>query len=437
MHLHLSKLGSFVLLSAAAHAGSVRLVDPAAGPYHDIQSAVNASAPGDVVLVKSGAYAAFTVASRDVAVVAEIGTTAVVSGGVRVTGLDAGETFLLGGVRASGDPSALDERRHALSAQGCVGSIRVVDCELTGADGVQCQTPPANGIAAGARFDGCADVFVATSTLIGGAAGGHDSVAQPTGRGGPGFEASASRVVVDGVESRGGNGRPGCPDGSSGGHGARVTGGAQLYVSSSALHGANGGTAGFAQLSAFGGDGGHGLLVESTCLTIPTVRAIALDAAGGLKGAGFCNFPGCVASDYDGDQGLRVRWNTACGALQAIDEIPTTLAAPLVAREGTTIGLAFTGTHGDRLWLRIARGTDHAWMPAYQGVLLVEAQAPARWRELGEIGQSGHAAFTLPIAMLPAGEQARIVHMQVLATRRDGSIRLGSATSLVILDSSF
>jgi hypothetical protein len=86
--------------------------------------------------------------------------------------------------------------------------------------------------------------------------------------------------------------------------------------------------------------------------------------------------------------------------------------------------------------LRVARATGHAWDPARNGVRLVEGGL-GRWFLAAELGASGQATSAYLIPTLPVGEQARVFHMQVQAERPNGSLQLGSARSVVIVDSAF
>jgi hypothetical protein len=114
-------------LTALVRAGSVLVVDAAAGPCFDIQPAVDAAVHGDVALVRSGDYATFVVASRSVAVVADTGALVNVQGAVLVRNLDAGETCVFAGLRATGNHVESFDR-YGFSGLPCAGSIRIQDC---------------------------------------------------------------------------------------------------------------------------------------------------------------------------------------------------------------------------------------------------------------------------------------------------------------------
>ena len=79
----LSGLAPCVLALSPSSQGSVFVVDDDAGPgvdFGSIQAAVDAAGPGDVVLVREGAYLPFTVAGKGLTVVGDDGASVVIEG---------------------------------------------------------------------------------------------------------------------------------------------------------------------------------------------------------------------------------------------------------------------------------------------------------------------------------------------------------------------
>ena len=107
------------LMPTIAAAQSVHTVDDD-GPadFADLQSAVDAAAPGDVVLVASGTYAAFTVSGKGLFVTADLGALVELEGCLTISAVPAGESFVLRGLLPPSD----------LSIPVVWSSLRIVDC---------------------------------------------------------------------------------------------------------------------------------------------------------------------------------------------------------------------------------------------------------------------------------------------------------------------
>src|SRR5262245_13532469 len=95
-----------LLLGSAASAQAVFVVAPAPGPgvfSTEIQPAIDAAVAGDLVLVKSGAYAGFTIDGKGVSVVADAGASVDVNGSESVTHVSASQHVLFRGLTIHGD----------------------------------------------------------------------------------------------------------------------------------------------------------------------------------------------------------------------------------------------------------------------------------------------------------------------------------------------
>src|SRR5262245_39246414 len=86
-------------LSAPVCAHDVYVVSSRPSDFPDIQSAVDAAADGDAVVVRPGIYAGFTLAGKGVSVVGleEDGERPVIDGDVAVQGLTAAQSAVLRG----------------------------------------------------------------------------------------------------------------------------------------------------------------------------------------------------------------------------------------------------------------------------------------------------------------------------------------------------
>jgi len=430
--MSLTHLALCALAAVTASSGSVLLVDAASGPYFDIQSAVDASPAGDVVLVRSGNYPPFAVVARSITVAADTGANVLVQGAVRARNSTADQTLVLSGLRAQGE-LGISTETNGLRVTDCAGSIRVQDCEFFGANDLgSCAVPPPEGAAAGARIRMSPDVLIARSLIVGGRLPGGYFSSQLTPPSGSGLEVESSRVALQQVVARGLYGGHGCPDASSGGHGAVLRSNAELHAQLCGFEGGNGGHGQNIGAFAYGGSGGSGLWLQPTCPSTSLARLMSCTFQPGQYGVGHCAIF-CGGETYSGWPGQPTVVHP-CASSVGLGGIAPTLDCAGVVRESMLLTLTLTGAPLDRIWLRIAFDTAHEWIPSKNGVQLVE-DASARWLLVAELGASGQATFTQPMSNLRVGEQARVLHMQVLAQRPDGSLQLGFARSLVILDS--
>lgn len=426
----LRRLALLTLLPTAASAGSVLLVDPAAGPFFEIQPAIDAAADGDVVLVRTGDYPAFVVVSREVAIVADAGETVRIVGAVRIRDTAAGQTVVLAGLRAQGVGDTTTGT-FGLRATGCAGSVRVLDCELSGRVGAVCANYPWYGMPSGARLQDCADFAFSRTSLAGTASGGGTYTGGDQDRAGSGLEVLNSRVVTDRVFAYGAPGYS-CPDGAAGGMGARIQGASEVFTLHSTLRGGAGGS-NFQPPLGHGGNGGNGAFVVA-CPSSAVLRSLGSSYLGGDAGLGNCR-SNCQGVEYDGLAGAPVQLE-GCATHVALAGVAPSITCATVVRENSSLALILTGMPGDRIWLRTSRATGHAYDAARKGVHLL----PNTFGEsllVAEIGPSGQAAYAYPIGALPPTDQARVMHLQVTAQRADGTIQLGSARSVAIVDSTF
>jgi len=427
--MFLNQLTLFTLASLATSSGSVLLVDAASGPYFDIQSAVDASSAGDVVLVRSGNYPAFAVVARSLAVAADTGANVYVQGAIRARNVGVGQTLVVSGLRAQ-DTLSVTTETNGFRATDCPGSIRVQDCELFGGNGALCVPPPPEGMPAGARIRSSSDVLIGRSLLVGGMLpGGYYD--PPTPRSGSGVDVESSRVALHQVVARGPDGSTGCPDGSSGGNGATLLPGSEFHAQFCQFEGGRGGSSQPAP-AGFGGNGGSGLLLDWACPNPSLARTLSCSFVPGLGGFGSCSIF-CGGENFDGAPGSATYFGP-CGTIVPLTGVAPTIEFPAVARESTTVTVGLTGAALDRVWLRISRATGHEWVPSQNGVRFV-GNGFAAWLLVAELDLTGQASYNLPIQALSVGEQSRIYHLQVLAQRPNGTLQLGSARSLIVVDS--
>ncbi|MBL8861747.1 MAG: hypothetical protein JNK02_07010 [Planctomycetes bacterium] len=424
------------LVALFASGAEVRVVDALNGPFVDIQAAVDASADGDVVLVKSGTYSSVAIVARAVAVVADAGAVVDVQGSLHVRELAPHQTVLVAGLSTRGNYGSVTDS-NGFRASECLGSVRVQDCVFQGGSTNVTFSPELpDGLQAGARIRACADVLIARARIVGGHLPGGYGGYPPMPRGGSAVDVGAARVALQDVNAGGANGGScfsGCWDASSGGHGMFAREGSEIFAQAGRFVGGNGGRA-FIGPVAWGGDGGYGLVLATTCPEASIARLLGPTLAGGAAGTGNCAIF-CNPQDYDGSQGFPMS-AYSCGTIQMLVGSAPMLSAPAVMRAGGTLPLTFTSSPGDVLWLRIAGETDHTWDPIRNGMRLVRRGLPERWLLIGAVGGSGQIVHHLPVGPLPPATRARWAHMQVQAQRAGGVMQLGAASSFVVLDAS-
>mgnify|MGYP000315160376 CR=1 FL=1 len=127
-------LAAPLVLAGVASAGVI-VVDSTGGGYAQIQYAVNAAVDGDTILVRSGLYQPFTVDDEALTIVAEVGASVFVEGGIRVKDLSAGKVVVLRNLTSVGDQSVPWFEENGLRVTDCDGSVRVEDCTLFGSPG--------------------------------------------------------------------------------------------------------------------------------------------------------------------------------------------------------------------------------------------------------------------------------------------------------------
>lgn len=436
--MFLKHLAFCSLASLTASSGSVLLVDAASGPFFDIQSAVDASANGDVVLVRAGVYPEFAVVARSIAVAADTGANVFVQGAIRARNVGSGQTVVFSGLRSQGDLTDTTQR-SGLRVSDCAGSIRVQNCEFSGGPASGCATgAPAEGMPAGAHVRTSPDVLIARSLIVGGQLPGGYYSSQPTDASGPGLEVESSRVALQQVVVRGpagGSGNSSCPDGSSGGAGVLLRRNSQVDAQLTEIRGGNGGHGQPLGQFSYGGNGGSGLWFQNSCpaASASLARLLTCSIVPGSKGLGHC-FIGCGLGQNDGFPGAPVI-AAPCTSNTNLVGVAPVLDCAAVVRESTTLPITFTGAPLDRVWLRIAQKTSYEWVPAQNGVQLVDGAG--RWIEVGEIRPSGQFLYSVPVPTLFVGEQSRVYHVQVLAQRPNGSLQIGFARSVIVVDSAF
>src|SRR5262245_50043518 len=165
---------ALLVLAPLSPAQNVFVVAPAPGPgifATEIQPAVDASASGDIVLVRAGTYAGFTVDGKGITVVADTNAAVDVSGEVVVRNVAAGASVVLQ-VRHVTKPLS-----PALEVTSNAGAVSLEGCTFVA--NVQSELGPGPTC----RVDGCASVTFHGCLLRGGAGVPGPFFVTPGGRG--------------------------------------------------------------------------------------------------------------------------------------------------------------------------------------------------------------------------------------------------------------
>ncbi len=412
-----------VPLQPAAGA-EVRVVAPSGTPYATIQAAVDASADGDVVLVRAGSYAAFHLVAKSVCVVAEQNATVSIAGAIRVR--NCSSTVVLAGLDGTGGTGGVPFERNALAASDNAGALRVQNCFLFGSP-----TGPACDLRHGALVQDCPNVAIANSVLRGADAG------VPFDQGSRGLLALRSSLAIHDATLLGGRGA--CVaigyTAGDGGDGLRADQ-SDVFVARSEAHGGDGNN----HTCVDGGNGGNGIEALGAAARVD-FRQCTLTGGSGAPGNSppACPCPGflcCVICFLEGNPGSP--WRASGGAqVTPLGGVARALTGPDVAREGTAVPLNCVGEPGDLVGLWIARAPAFVPSPAQHGVRLVApAGVPSRLLILGSVPGSGVLQATLQLPDLPAGQQGDVWHLQSLHRAADGSSWMGGPLALVVLDGS-
>lgn len=422
-------LASIAIALAAAPAGSsaVVVVAPAGAAFSEIQPALDAAAPWDVVLVKSGTYARFTISNKAIAVVADAGATVAIAGPIHVHSLGLGKVVVLAGLDAEGLTSPLEPDGYGLLVTFSSGSVRVQDCHLRGADG----NALASGCAKaafdwgwdGARVYQSADVTFTRCTLEGGRGADEFEPSACSGvpatgpSGGDGLRGNNSTVAAHDCVLAAGRGGDAWQLGGFGGHAAHANLGS-LFLANCVLAGANGGDAGGAGPGAAGGAGGSAVRCEAS--TLARVLDCSLEpAASGVAPAA----PNSVSAPAF----------AGAGAILALPGVARSLDLPGVLRGGDPVLLQLDGAAGDAALLFAAPLPASVFAPAGAGQWLLGSLGLVGPLFLGVADGAGHLALAAAAPALPAGVQALGVHLQAAASAQSGGAALTGTSHLTLL----
>ena len=408
-------------LAAPTAFADVLVVDQAAGPGSDfveIQGAIDAAAEGDLILVRAGGYASFSVAAKGVSIVAEKDQLVFVGGTMRVQDTAPGQAVHLRSLRTG------QAAGEGLWVEDCAGTVWVESCTLVGED-----LSSLFDSTHGARIlDSEAVVLVRTD-----ARGGDASTSG--GGGGDGLRLQDSRVHVWGGSYVGGEGAFHDDLGGWGGDGIDQRGGF-LFAASALLAGGMGGGADDDPSDPFGGgtgvscglpgQGGAGLSLDdflSASAPVAAVYGLQLDPG---PGGWTTSVKGCS----DGADGLPIQ--NLGGALTTTATPERVLRASSPVRELQELKFTLTGPANDSAFVFASSTPSALFLGAQLGSLFLGAPTPLVGAGVLPAGGELELAWSAPL--LAPGAEGVQLYAQSVWIDAGGQLVLGPVSGLTLLD---
>jgi predicted outer membrane repeat protein len=392
------------------------------GDFSNLQTAVSAASNGDTLLVKSGAYAGFTVDQKSVWIIATSSDAVTVAGTVEIKNLGANQSVLLSGLTVSASSTTVPRlQRPGLNLSNNVGHVRARNCSFTGADGIASYSEMGNG-GSGADIANCLSVAFVSCMFQGGVGKSacddfFFSCGAPYDRGGHGVWSTLSIAAFYDCTLKGGDGGYTEYYGPSGdgGNGCDLPTFA-VFASGSRFIGGKGGHADDF-LPAEGGDGGHGVRVA------PGARAFLLENVhtGGAAGGSFIGPPG--------SPGLGT---TGGGIFNDLNSTKRLCSSAVLAASGDTLAVTFEGEPGDRVYLP-THSTSHWQLVKLKfGVWLLPVPVRLDHTPIAVLPASGTAVVHVPMPNLAASESMRQVFAQAVFLSAQGQSVVGAPLHFAI-----
>lgn len=410
-----------------ARAGVI-VVNASGGGHHtDLPAAILAASDGDVLLVKAGTYSGFTIQNKAVDVVADSGTTPVITGSVTIRDLAATQTVTLTGLKVQ-PAASMTGTTPALYLFGNTGAVRLQGVDVRGFDRPGCSVTQGQR---GLYVQTSSDVFVVRSSIRGGR-GAQDF--GYSGEGGEGLWTIQSSVALYDCSVTGGPGGdvdPGCGAfvygyGGNGGDGFRSSD-AAFFGSGCSIVGGDGGASGAPPPGTWTapGCGGYGLYAY-TAWTVP-LRVLASQFAGGTPGVATTGGT-CPPTQPIVTNGV---------PLVTLSGSAHRTSATRVVREQQTLRVDFEGVPGERVEVVFSEQGRHSYSDAWRGVLAVRTRSPGLVLQAGTLDANGRLTIAWPVPDLGAGVQEQRFFLQAAFVDASGATTLGPPGTVVLLDSAF
>ncbi len=393
-----------------------------------IQDAVTAATDGDVLLVHTGIELfGFAIDGKSLTVVAAPGADVDVRTMVAVRNLSAGQTVVLRGLHIHHDPAVGTTPGQIVLVENCAGAVRIEDCAVEGFSN------PLYGAPA-IYADGAASLVLARCTLTD-EQNPFASIGHPSGAV---VAAGGSHVTVLGGSLRGAEGAAGycrgfgIADGAQGGPAALVQDGF-LLLSGTSLEGGSGGApddpgppacpCSTMPSGGHPGGGGPGLALSGAATACWNLDSSIQSGAPGTSPTGCPPGPTAPPIEVSG------------GAYQAFTGSAFSFQAATPVSELGTLTLDVAGPPAALVVLAYGPSAADLFFEPWKGSFLLPPSG-ASVHALGMLSPAGSLSAALTLGQLPPGWESTVLHAQV-AGLDGGSVVLGFASSVVILDQAF
>ncbi len=411
----LTFLGPLLMCSGLASADVLDVGGPSA-QYTNIQQAVSAAVNGDVIRVWSGNYSAFVLDGKRVIFMAKDGPgTVSVSGETSIKNIPAGSAMSIAGF----DFQGIQSTGYALEIEGCLGSVRIRDCSITGAD-----------VSSAAFITDCVDVAMFDTDLISGwtwVSGWEHGI---SGRN--------CMIIVDSTLSayscvfEGASGTTADHTGDNGGSGSTAVWAAgicQVYLAKCTLIGGNGGNGADPSLiwnqCTYGGFGGWGFRATNMSTE---AWFLECDFQPGTGGSGLCPL-GTTTTRPNGQEATLGTY---------LPGKAVSLRAPRDMQDNSTLSMTFSGSPGDLVGWRSGDGPGYEFCPIRGPYLLYSASNTLQyWHFAGRIGATGMLQVDLKVTDIPAFTHRNPYFQGVYREVSTGALYFTGSTDTIILDSAW
>ncbi len=408
------------LVTGVVRSQGVRIVEaPGLGSLPDIQSAVDAAADGDTLLVAPGSYAGFVIDGKQLSVLATVEGAVFVDGTLEIRKANGKLATLVAGLDVTGDRVGPTSEPGVL-VEDCKGAVRLQSCVFRGGRGSVDSFGNFGDGGVGAIVTNSSRVALLDCELRGGEGYGIEegNYYPPGGDGGLGLSTAGSAVALyDCLVLGGGGGNAGIFAGDGGG-GCHVLD-FGIFASGCSFTGGGGGFA-WDFIDAYGGDGGDGLEVS----TYGQAQLVDNEYVRGPGGGSVVGTPGAPGEATSGSGFFKYH----AGAARV-------LAADYLAPATEPWRIDVAGEAGDLVFL--AAAVQPAWIVPFpkSGIWLVPIPMYFQWPPLAVLPPGGTATITIPGAAVHGNQGSQVFFSQGFVRDPDQAYdRLGSALHLVRLD---
>lgn len=392
------------VLATQAAAQSVIIVDDIPGPGVDhatIQDGINAAGPSDVILVRAGSYAGFTIDGKGAKIIADVQGTAI-SDVITISNVGPSDEVVLNGFAIT---SVIGT---ALDVQACAGTVWLENLSIDSSG------TPVFMVNDGARFTTCDSVVIADCAITSGG-----SLLAGANGGGNGLLAQLSNVWLYDTTVEGGTiagSVPGAP-------GLSVSGG-EAFASGCTFTGGRGGDGGLVgpfQVCEDGAVGGIGVNVTGNSL-VRLFDSVGIGGPGGTSGGLGCSNGAQGPATFTGAGAQLIEQNPVFGSRSY--EIPNPITS------GQTGVLSWTGVPGELAWGVFSITQTPFYFPLFNGIYA--PGAPQILLYVGTIPPSGQLDIPITVNLQPGKPFVFIWEQGLFYSLEDGFV-LGTPRGSLIL----